>query len=424
MAEDNTFFNDFVRALPDELAPATEYVPAVKENGTEVRIRVDRLPGGGGGGGVPGVSDHGALTGLADDDHPHYHTDARGDARYYTQSAADAAFAPAAHVADTGNPHAVTAAQAGAYTTSEVDAALASKADTGHDHEGGGGAQIAHTSLSAIGVNTHAQIDAHMASTANPHAVTKAQVGLANVPDLKHNLSAITDPDVTDDSGDGYSVYSAWVNTTTGEVFVATDVTVGTAIWKNITAAASAVTSFRSRVGAVEPESGDYSGTVQDQIIRSEFLVSSMSGALGSFSFMSGGLPRTTKRWILTGNLTGSLNAPTGIPALSEGQSMDLEFTVQQNATGGWTVSSTIFSNAAYIILGATPVFDTAPNAITRIVMTAFHNGTGVVFYVYGEQFVASDANNSLVKSPKFWVGTTAQLPETRDANTIYMTTD
>lgn len=136
MAEDNTFFNDFVRSLPDELSPDTEYVPAVKENGTEVRIRVDRLPGGGGGGGVPGVSDHGALTGLADDDHPHYHTDARGDARYYTQSAADAAFAPAAHVADTGNPHAVTAAQAGAYTTSEVDAALASKADTGHDHAG------------------------------------------------------------------------------------------------------------------------------------------------------------------------------------------------------------------------------------------------------------------------------------------------
>lgn len=29
-----------------------------------------------------GVSDHGDLTGLADDDHPQYHNDARGDARY------------------------------------------------------------------------------------------------------------------------------------------------------------------------------------------------------------------------------------------------------------------------------------------------------------------------------------------------------
>lgn len=31
---------------------------------------------------VNGVSDHGSLTGLGDDDHPHYLTEARGDARY------------------------------------------------------------------------------------------------------------------------------------------------------------------------------------------------------------------------------------------------------------------------------------------------------------------------------------------------------
>lgn len=36
------------------------------------------ITGGGGG----GVSDHGALDGLADDDHAQYHTDPRGDARY------------------------------------------------------------------------------------------------------------------------------------------------------------------------------------------------------------------------------------------------------------------------------------------------------------------------------------------------------
>lgn len=33
-------------------------------------------------GGGPGATDHGALTGLADDDHTQYHNDARGDARY------------------------------------------------------------------------------------------------------------------------------------------------------------------------------------------------------------------------------------------------------------------------------------------------------------------------------------------------------
>ena len=31
------------------------------------------------------IKDHGGLTGLADDDHPQYHDDMRGDARYYTE---------------------------------------------------------------------------------------------------------------------------------------------------------------------------------------------------------------------------------------------------------------------------------------------------------------------------------------------------
>lgn len=38
-----------------------------------------------------GPVDHGALTGLSDDDHPQYLNAARGDARYYTQSQVDTA---------------------------------------------------------------------------------------------------------------------------------------------------------------------------------------------------------------------------------------------------------------------------------------------------------------------------------------------
>lgn len=42
-----------------------------------------------GGIGLPGRSNHGELGGLQDDDHPQYLTTARGDARYYTQTAID-----------------------------------------------------------------------------------------------------------------------------------------------------------------------------------------------------------------------------------------------------------------------------------------------------------------------------------------------
>lgn len=46
-----------------------------------------------------------------------------------------------------------------------------------HDHSGGDGGQIAHTALSGIGTNTHAQIDTHISNTSNPHGVTAAQAG-------------------------------------------------------------------------------------------------------------------------------------------------------------------------------------------------------------------------------------------------------
>jgi len=44
-------------------------------------------------GGGGGVTDHGALSGLSDDDHPQYHNDVRGDARYFTQAQVNAELA-------------------------------------------------------------------------------------------------------------------------------------------------------------------------------------------------------------------------------------------------------------------------------------------------------------------------------------------
>jgi len=63
------------------------------------------------------------------------------------------------------------------------------KGDTGDTGPAGADAPSDHTLLTSIGTNTHAQIDtaisdsvSHIANTSNPHIVTKAQVGLSNVP--------------------------------------------------------------------------------------------------------------------------------------------------------------------------------------------------------------------------------------------------
>jgi hypothetical protein len=50
----------------------------------------------------------------------------------------------------------------------------------------------------------------------------------------KSNLSATVAPTVNEDSGDGYAIGSIWVDVTADEVYLATDVSVGAAIWKQL----------------------------------------------------------------------------------------------------------------------------------------------------------------------------------------------
>ena len=53
--------------------------------------------------------------------------------------------------------------------------------------------------------------------------------------ELKYNLAATTDPGVGDDSDDGYSVGSRWINVTLDKEFACLDATVGAAVWGNTT---------------------------------------------------------------------------------------------------------------------------------------------------------------------------------------------
>ncbi|HEU00248.1 MAG TPA: hypothetical protein ENH89_07825, partial [Aurantimonas coralicida] len=53
----------------------------------------------------------------------------------------------------------------------------------------------------------------------------------------QHNFTATTDPGVTDDESEGYTVQSWWFNDTSDELFLCTDATTGAAVWQNLTAA-------------------------------------------------------------------------------------------------------------------------------------------------------------------------------------------
>jgi hypothetical protein len=78
-------------------------------------------------------------------------------------------------------------------------------------------------------------LSAHISNTANPHAVTKAQVGLGNAQDIKVNLSATANPAVTNDGTQGYAIGSTWLNTVNAREYVAVSVATNAAVWKEIT---------------------------------------------------------------------------------------------------------------------------------------------------------------------------------------------
>jgi hypothetical protein len=74
--------------------------------------------------GTGGDIDHASLNGLEADDHPQYHTDARGDVRYYTKAQVDAELAGKANAA---HGHSVA-------DVAGLQAALDAKASTSHGH--------------------------------------------------------------------------------------------------------------------------------------------------------------------------------------------------------------------------------------------------------------------------------------------------
>lgn len=139
--------NRTVRLTPTDMDGHLDLPPknerANKLLGFDDNGDVIATPGGAGVGTF--IADHRELTGLSADDHLQYHTDARGDARYYTRTQTDAIlsgkagtshrhdadYTSIAHVSDTSNPHGVTAAQVGAPTVSRA-------INTQHSLTGGG----------------------------------------------------------------------------------------------------------------------------------------------------------------------------------------------------------------------------------------------------------------------------------------------
>jgi hypothetical protein len=79
-------------------------------------------------------------------------------------------------------------------------------------------------------------IQAHIANvTTNPHNVTKVQVGLGNVENTKVNFAGVSNPSITNDTDEGYTIGSTWINTVTATEFICMNAAAGAAVWQSVT---------------------------------------------------------------------------------------------------------------------------------------------------------------------------------------------
>jgi hypothetical protein len=98
---------------------------------------------------------------------------------------------------------------------------------------------------------------AHAANVSNPHSVTKTQVGLGEVANLKVKLDATAAPAVTNDAASGYAVGSRWFDITNDKEYVCLDATAGAAVWVETTQSGGAGSGLPTGVAAGAGTSGD-----------------------------------------------------------------------------------------------------------------------------------------------------------------------
>jgi len=135
-----------------------------------------------------GVTDHGAMTGLDDDDHPQYHNDARGDARYsqlgHGHAIADTTGLQDALDDKADATHAHTIAQ-----VTGLQGALDGKSDTGHTHTGFAADNHTHAIADTTGLQAALDQKASLSHTHTIAETTGLQDALDDKADANHTHS-------------------------------------------------------------------------------------------------------------------------------------------------------------------------------------------------------------------------------------------
>lgn len=114
------------------------------------------------------------------------------------------------------------------WSSNKISSELSTKSGVNHVHTA---SNITNFSDAVRDQTNVSQNTTHRSLTNNPHNVTKAQLGLADVENTKTNFTANVAPQANNDINDGYRVGSTWVDQTTKRSYVCVDASPLGAVW-------------------------------------------------------------------------------------------------------------------------------------------------------------------------------------------------
>jgi hypothetical protein len=354
-----------------------------------------------GGGGA--VTDHGALTGLTDDDHTQYHNDTRGDARYWqlstdlaTQAEVDALTAAdvGADAAGTAaaamvtheaavNPHPVYLTQAegdalyedaGAAAAAQTAAeATAASALTTHAADTTAVHGIADTSVLETTTGSAAKVAAHEADTTNVH-------GIANTANLETTTGAQTKVDTHVNDTSAAHAASAISFSPTGTV---------------------AATDVQAAIAEVASEAG--SGGASTDVVLVAMSAGDVSHDPGtSWAAVNSStwdlvIPAVAGDTIEVG---GNFRYLVGSDVLH----VDFFTVVSSALTRSWTTNATLSNSAGGMFIGFSSAVGTASIARRQVVQAGDISGGNVRFRLCGR----NNSSGSVATDHVFYASTSA----------------
>lgn len=248
------------------------------------------------GAGLGGVNllSHGELSGLLDDDHPQYLTEARGDNRYYTQTVANSIFAPLSHthtksdITDFAHTHVeADITDLDKYTQAEVDLLLGGRVSRAGDTMTGE-LILYGDPVNDLGAATKQYVDAVAAGLD-----AKDSVAVATVSDIGGTYNP--------NGGTGATGQFTGVDVTALDGILGTDydfnITTRVLIKDQIDARQNGiyvVTNYTDPSNATLERAPDHDGNPTSEV------------SPGNYTFVAGGLTQSGTGWvILAGTATG-----------------------------------------------------------------------------------------------------------------------